>query len=117
MENFNIKPNKLLKRIILFLVDKFIPKNTKSIGRPSKYTSEQYLDAIFYVLKEGIGWEYLTGFVMKGNTAHKIFYKWRSYNIFNLSWHICCDMYGKIKPSCGMDFSDVYIDASHIKNM
>jgi len=52
-----VKINFLLKEVILKIIDYiFPPKQPKSKGRPPKYSNEVYLDNIFYVLKEGIGW-------------------------------------------------------------
>lgn len=57
-----VKINLLLKEVILKVVDyKYPPKLPNSKGRPPKYSNEVYLDNIFYVLKEGIGWNYIKG--------------------------------------------------------
>jgi hypothetical protein len=81
---------------IFFPIDKY-----KTIGRPLKYDNNTYLDAMFYVLKCGIGWNYLKGFNL-----------WSSKNIFKLAWAIIVNIYAQFK----LDFYDLFIDCSHIKN-
>lgn len=105
--------NILLEKTILEVVDYKIPKKESGKrGRPIKYTNKEYLEAIFYVLKEGIGWEYLKGFPMSGDAARKKMHQWSKLNVFHLSWEIMVNIYAEFK----LDFNDLFIDASHIKN-
>ena len=49
---------------------------------------------------------------MSGDTLRKIFKKWSSVDVFKISWSILLHIYGEFK----LDFDDMFIDASHIKN-
>lgn len=102
----------LLKDIILKLVSYLTPTKTTKKGRPFKCSNETYLDAMFYVLKEGIGWNYLKGLPIKGDTVRRKFYEWNKLNVFELAWQILLDIYQHFK----FDFKLLFIDASHIKN-
>ena len=50
-----VKINKLFESIVLEIIDYVTPIKNTNRGRPSTYSNKTYLDAIFYVLKEGIG--------------------------------------------------------------
>jgi len=104
--------NPLLKSIILNFVDASTPKRNTKIGRPKKCSNEQYIEAMFYVLKTGIAWEYLKGFPVSGDTVRKKFKQWTNMGIFYNSWLVALKIYENFK----VNFKDVYIDASHIKN-
>ena len=107
-----VKLDKFAKSIILDIVDlKFPPKTTKK-GRPKKCSNKQYLEYMFYVLKEGIGWEYLKSRYVKGNTVEKKYNEWVKSGVFKLAWILIINIYNTLK----LDFNDLYIDASHIKN-
>lgn len=101
------------KSIMLELVKFYFPSKQKnSVGRPTKYSNEIYINAMFHVLKTGIGWEYLLGYSVKGDTVRKKFSLWTNKNIFKLSWIIMVNIYAEFK----IDFTDLFIDCSHIKN-
>lgn len=102
----------LVKNIIVELVNLYQPSKT-SVGRPSVCSTEEYVDLMFYVLKEGIGWEYLNFGKVKGNTVQKKFKHWLQNDIFKKTWVILVHIYDNLK----MDFNDLFIDASHIKNI
>jgi hypothetical protein len=107
--------NDILKNIILELVDYFfMPKNKliSVVGRKPKCSNEQYLENIFFVLKEGIGWNYLKGLPVKGDTVRKKHKQWCDKHIFKLAWIIMVNIYAEFK----LDFNDLFIDCSHIKN-
>ncbi len=106
------KINPLLESIILNIVKLLTIKNEKKIGRPPVCSSEDYLDGIFYVLKHGIGWEYLNGYPVSGDSFRKKFKEWQSKEVFKSAWLIVLRIYEKYK----IDFKDLFIDASHIKN-
>lgn len=104
----------LSKNIINELVkNKYTNKNTIHKGRPPKCTTLEYIDHIFYVLKEGIGWEYITNSSVKGDTIRKKFIQWSNDEIFKDAWIIMLQIYSYMK----LDFNDLFIDASHIKNI
>lgn len=108
-----VKLDKLAENIILDIIKlKFPPKKTKK-GRPKKCSDKQYLQYMFYVLKEGIGWEYLKSRSVKGNTVEKKYNEWAKAGVFKLTWIIIINIYSTLK----LDFNDLYIDASHIKNV
>lgn len=105
--------NRQLKNIIINVVNYIFPaKNKGTKGRPPKCSNEMYLEAMFYVLKEGIGWEYLKGYPVNGDTIRKQFKKWSDYGVFNITWEIIVEIYSEFKE----DIRDLFIDASHIKN-
>ena len=106
----NINP--LLKSIILTLIEYNNPIKIVKSGRPPKCSTEKYIDAIFYVLKTGICWEYLIGYPVKGNTIAKKHANWSDKGIFKLAWIIAVNIYAEFK----IDFNELFIDASHIKN-
>lgn len=115
MKDNNMTANKLLKDICLAIIDILENKNdtgNHKYGRPSKCTNSDYIDYIFYVLKTGIGWEYLRGAKVKGNTVHKKFIKWGKMNVYCTAWIILVNIYAEYK----LDFSDLFLDASHVKN-
>lgn len=104
----------LSKNIILELLSHKYNKIDKfNRGRPSKCTKEYYLDKMFYVLKEGIGWNYIDDNIIKGDTVRKMFNKWTKDEIFKDAWIIILNIYSFMK----LDFKDIFIDASHIKNV
>ena len=107
-----VKINKLFESIVLEVINYVTPIKNTNRGRPSTYSNKTYLDAIFYVLKEGIGWNYIRGLCVTGDAIRKVYNKWVNMNVFQLSWRILLDIYSEFK----LDFNDVYIDASHIKN-
>lgn len=108
-----VKISKLLKSVLVEIIDYYNPiKQKGSRGRPPKCSNKIYLDAIFYVLKEGIGWEYLRGYPVTGDAVRKKFKNWTDLGLFNLSWTIMLEIYKTFK----LDFNDLFIDASHIKN-
>jgi len=106
--------NNILQEICIQLI-KIINKDKhteKRKGRPPKCSNKEYLDAIYYVLRTGIGWEYLKGFPVKGDAVRKKFKEWTCEGIFENAWTIAVKIYEKYK----VNFEDTYIDASHIKN-
>jgi len=107
-----MKIDSLHKSIILELVKMKFPTTDTKSGRPIKCSNSDYLDAMFYVLKEGIGWDYLKGFAVKGNTVRQKFKKWSEAGIFKSAWVILVHLYKEFK----IDFDDLFVDASHIKN-
>jgi transposase len=107
-----VKLNPLAENIILDVVELLYPVKKTKRGRPTKCTNKDYLNYMFYVLKHGIGWEYLTDAIVKGNTVQRKFNEWSKKGIFKLAWLIIINIYSTFK----VDFSDLYIDASHIKN-
>ena len=103
----------LLKKILIELVDYYFPnKQIQSPGRPLKCTNDDCIDAMFYVLKTGIGWEYLNGYSIKGDSIRKRCNKWINIGIPKMAWIILRNIYIEFK----LDFKDLYMDASHIKN-
>ncbi len=82
-----VKINSLFENIALEVINYLFPKKeTNSKGRPQKYTNKRYLKEIFYVLKEGIGWNYIKGINITGDALRKIFKKWSDKKVFDLSW-------------------------------
>ena len=73
---------------------------------PSTYLNKTYLDVIFYVIKGGIGWNYIRGLNITCDAIRKVYNKWVNMNVFQLSWKILLDIYSEFK----LDFNDVYID-------
>jgi len=108
-----VKINSLNKNVLLKVIDYFFPpKKPKSVGRPSKFTNEIYLDNIFYVLKEGIGWNYIKGIDISGDALRKVFHKWSNKNVFEIAYNILAKTYAENKD----DLTDLFIDATNIKN-
>lgn len=101
----------LAKNIILTLVSYTFKKSDK--GRPTVCSNEKYLEYMFLVLKEGIGWEYIQSDLIKGDTVRRKFKEWTNKNIFKKAWTIIIHIYATLK----LDFEDLFIDASHIKNI
>jgi putative transposase len=108
-----VKINSLFKDIVLKIIDYIFPsKLPKTKGRPPKFSNEVYLNNIFYVLKEGIGWEYIKGIDISGDNLRKIFKKWTDSNIFRISYNVLLDIYKEYK----IYFNDLFIDGSNMKN-
>jgi transposase len=107
-----VKLNQLAENIILDIIDLLYPIKKTKKGRPSKCTNKDYLKYMFYVLKQGIGWEYLKDTLVKGNTVQRKYNEWSKKGIFKLAWLIIINIYSTFK----LDFTDLYIDASHVKN-
>ena len=107
-----VKISPLLESIVLEIVNYLLPKKVSLRGRPSKCSNKEHLDAMFYVLKEGIGWNYLNGYKIKGDSIRKVYNKWVKLGVFHLSYKMLLDIYSEFK----LDFNDLYIDSSHIKN-
>ena len=110
MRERTVTINCLVKNITLEVIKLLFPPS--KIGRKPKHTNEEYLKEIFYVLKEGIGWDYSKGLKVTGDALRKIFKKWTDGEVFKLVWAIVVDIYSTFK----LDFNDVFIDASFIKN-
>ena len=75
--------------------------NVYTTGRKNKHKLEVYIDTILRVLKTGISWNSINGYV-KGDTIRKKFIKWSKMNIFN-------KIYLKLK--------DNYLKNNSIKNL
>ena len=105
--------NGLLRELTINLVDYYFPeqKNGRP-GRPRKCTNEQCVDAAFEILRSGDGWEYLKGYPIKGDSIRKRISNWNNANIFKKAWII----FVNIHVDLGLNFNDLFIDASHIKN-
>jgi transposase len=108
-----IQINPLLKSIIITLIDLLIPKKVNSIGRPVKCDEKTYIDAIFYVLTSGIGWNYIRGYPVTGDAIRKKFIYWSSYNIFKYAYVILVNIYLEFN----INVDKLFLDASHIKNI
>jgi transposase len=110
--------NNLVKNILTEIVNnidekKENGKNVQGRGRPRKCSNTKYIEAIYYVLKTGISWNDLVGYSIKGDTARKKFNYWCKNNVFKLLWIILVDIYSYFK----LDFEQLFIDGSHIKNL
>lgn len=105
--------SKLLKNILLELIDLIIPKKTTNVGRPPLCSMEIYIDAIFHVLTTGIGWNYIRGYPVSGDAVRKKFIFLASYNIFKYAYIILVNIYMELFGS----IDKLYLDASHIKNL
>ena len=77
-----VKINKLFESIVLEVIDYVTPIKNTNRGRPSTYSNKTYLDTIFYVLKEGIGWNYIRGLNITGDAIRKVYNKWVNMNVF-----------------------------------
>lgn len=112
MNKGNILLSGLAHNIILEVIDfAILPKNTTR-GRKPKQSNSEYLNDIFYVLKTGCAWNDLKSKVT-GDAVRKKFTLWSGFNIFHISWHIVLDIYSTFNQ----DLENLYIDASHIKNI
>ena len=107
-----VKINPILESVLIDLVKAHTPIRTIKTGRPPKCTTKEYINGIFYVLKIGIGWDYLNGYPVSGESFRKKFVEWNKLGIFKDAWLITLKIYEKFK----IDFEDLFIDASHIKN-
>lgn len=105
-----IQINQLFENILLELINSY--NKEYKIGRPKKCSNKQYLTYIFYVAKTGCGWEYING-IVSGDAVRKKFNDWTNKNIFKDTWSIILHIYQTFK----LDFDDLFIDASHIKNV
>lgn len=100
--------------IVLELVNnKYDYSNHIHKGRPSKLTNNDFLVYMKCVNKTGCGWNYLNPPHISGNAIKKRFYKWSNDNIFKEAYNILLYIYEYLK----LDFENIFIDASHIKNM
>jgi transposase len=105
--------NPLLRSLIIELVNLYFPKKKKGIpGRPITCSNKECLKAAFKVLKNGTGWEYLDEYSIKGDSIRKRIAQWNKKNIFKKAWIITVNIYIEF----GLNFEDLFIDASHIKN-
>ena len=105
---------KLLKNVTLSVANKLDPPKPIGLrGRKRMCTNKQYVEGIFFVNKSGIGWEYLTWLPVKGNTVEKKRDKWATLGVFDMTWKIILSIYSYFK----LDFEDLFIDATHVKNL
>ena len=71
-----------------------------------------YSNAIFYVLKEGIEWNYIRRLNITGDAIRNFSNKWVNMNVFQLSWKILLDICSEykldfIKLDEPMNFNDI----------
>lgn len=91
-------------------ISKYIDTLINKKRRP-KYTTEYYMEHIYYVLKTGIQWNNLIC-ASHYTTIYKKFIKWNTENIFN-------KVYSELltKYIHDTDITSTYIDSTHIKNI
>ena len=102
----------LVKNILLELINFYIPNKTTTKGRPVKCSNEKYIDLIFYVLRIGVCWAHIND-VVSGDAIRKKFSYWTELGLFEKAWKITVYVYNQLK----CNFDDLFIDASHIKNI
>lgn len=102
----------LEKNILLELIKFYSKPKVTTKGRPAKLDNSKILDYIFYVNKTGISWNNLDA-PITGERIRQIYNKWCKLDIFKNGWKILVSIY----DSLNFDFEDLYIDASHIKNV
>jgi len=105
--------NQLLKELVIELVNLEFPERDMRLpGRPRTCSNEQCVEAVFEILKTGIGWEYLKSYPIKGDSIRKRIEDWNNVDIFKKAWLIMVN----IHIDYGMPLDDLFIDATHIKN-
>lgn len=109
------KQDSLVKNIILELVnEKYkIDPNKIHKGRPLKCSYNTYIEHIFYVLRNNVGWEHINDPNITGSSIRKTFHRWSKDGIFKDAYEILIYIYDQFK----MNLDDLFIDSSHIKNI
>jgi hypothetical protein len=97
-------------------LDKIHLVTKKKSGRPNSIPNDLCLDAIFYVLLEGVTWEIAsklaTNTTSFRSTIHRTYQKWIQRNIFNETYDDLIRLYREIT----YDDSIYYIDSTDIQN-
>ena len=106
------KLNSICLNIILDVIDSTSPIKTSKTGRKQKQSNADYLNDIYYVLRNGCAWSELKSHVT-GDAVRKKYIYWISLNVFHISWFIIMKLYQHFDNQ----FQDLYLDASHIKNI
>ena len=104
----------LLDRIVETDNDYLLAK--KKHGRPYAISNELCLDAIFYVLLEGVSWEIAsklaTNTTSYRSTIHRIYQKWIDRNIFDDTYNDFIQLY----KDTTLDDNVYFIDSTDIQN-
>lgn len=106
MDNFFNKFDKKTINYITQYID-----NNECNKRKTKYSTHFYVSNIYYVLKTGVQWNALD-VKCHYTTIYKKFVMWNKLKIFDLIYD---ELIEKYKNSCII--KNVYIDASHIRNV
>lgn len=99
----------------IFKLSCYIDKNLPT-KRKSKYSSRYYIENILYVLKTGIQWSYLKC-DSHYSSVYKKFSYWVNLNIFLKFYTDNLYLYISHQNKHKNYLNDLFIDASHIKNI
>jgi len=122
MKTANDSKNHIKHKLKSYLLDRIIESDNafnhskKKSGRPNSISNDICLDAVFYVLLEGVTWEIASKLAINSasyrSTIHRTYQKWINRNIFDNTYNDFIRLYKETT----LDDNIYYIDSTDIQN-